>query len=127
MFTSANQFSAFTLQLHPNILLDWKEQEGEVRGIVKNHEKGLNCQVNERANRPVPAAAWVLPPPRSWPRSPGAGHWKESQSATEPFYQLCADASAEPCGLHNWEAFNTSDASETGCVLWKVLRLMHTD
>lgn len=32
-------------------------------------------------------------------RSPGAGDWKESQSATEPFYELCADASAEPRGL----------------------------
>lgn len=76
MFTSANQFSAFTLQLHPNILLDYKEQEGEVRGIVKNHEKGLNCQVNERANRPVPAAARVLSPPISWPHDllvPGIG------------------------------------------------------
>lgn len=50
-------------------------------------------------------------------RSPGAGDWKESQSATEPFYELCADASAEPRGLQNWEAFNTSDASKTGCVL----------
>lgn len=117
MFTSANQFSAFTLQLHPNILLDCKEQEGEVRGIVKNHEKGLNCQVNERANRPVPAAARVLSPHLLATRSPGAGDWKESQSATEPFYELCADASAEPRGLQNWEAFNTSDASKTGCVL----------
>jgi len=65
VFTSANHFSAFRWQLHPNILIGCKEQEDEVRGIVKNHEKGLNCQVNKRANRTVPADASALLPPIS--------------------------------------------------------------
>lgn len=117
MFTSANQFSAFTMQLHPNILLDCKEQEGEVRGIVKNHEKGLNCQVNERANRPVPAAARVLSPPISWPHDLLVLGIGKNHRVPLSHYELCADASTEPRGLQNWEAFNTPDASKTGCVL----------
>lgn len=33
-----------------------------MRNIIKNHEKGLNCQANKRANRTVPADASALLP-----------------------------------------------------------------
>lgn len=125
---SANQFSAFRLQLHPNILLGCKEQEDEVRGIVRNHEKGLNCQVNKRANRTIPVDASSLLPPISWPYvltvlEIGKNH----KVPFSHFINFALMHQLSHVVFKTGEAFNTSDASKTGYVLWKGFRLMHTD
>lgn len=99
-----------------------------MRGIVKNHEKGLNCQVNKRANRTVPADASALLAPISWPYVLIALEvGKNHKVPFSHFINFALMHQQTHVVFTTGEAFNASDASETGCVLWKGLRLMHTN